>query len=182
MPSPDEERSPDPSSQSLDRLIEAAEASRRKTAAARQAREFRIIRFRSGGRDFAVPIDNVQRTERVPMITAVPRSPPYVRGVASLKGEVVCIFDLRRFLSGEEGVGPADATSLLVIGEGLRRIAVLSESLPDFERISVDEIMAVPSSEVEIYSGAVERDSSLVGLIDPAKLCDLIERRLGHGR
>ena len=165
----------------LDDLLDAADASRREAALPVRSGEFQIIRFRCGDRDFAVTIDAVERTERVPMVTPVPRSPSYVRGVATLRGEVVCVLDLRAYLAGEES-GIGDAKSLLVVTDGERRVGVLSESLPDFQRVHTDELMDLPPTELEVYAGAIEREGELVGIIDPVRLFDHIERRLLHAR
>lgn len=163
----------------LKELLEAAETSRQVRAVSQDVDEFQIIRFRCGEREFAVTIDVVERTERVPMVTPVPRSPTFIRGVANLRGGVVAVIDLRGFLSGEiRPEAPSEAKSLLVLGDGARRVGVLSDSLPDFQRVTQAETMSIPPTELEIYSCAVERDGQLVGIIDPSKLFDWIERRL----
>ncbi len=163
----------------LDALLESADAARASGGQAVREDDFQIIRFRTGGRDFAFEIDAVERTERVPMVTPVPRSPSYIRGVATLRGGVVCVLDLRHLLSGEQGTSPTDAKSLLVVCDGgERRLGLLSESLPDFQRVRGGETMAVPGAELDLYVGTIERDGQLVGVLDPGKLFDLIERRM----
>ncbi len=170
---PGDEREP------LDELLEAADAARADGGEASRPDDYQIIRFRTGGRDFAFEIDAVERTERVPLVTPVPRSPRYVRGVTTLRGSVVCIVDLRSFLSGEEGTSTPDAKSLLVVTDGgERRLGLLSETLPDFQRVRGGETMPVPSTELDIYVGTIEREGQLVGVLDPAKLFDLLERRM----
>lgn len=165
----------------VDDLLARADQERRTGGQHRAAEEFQIIRFVVGERPFAVPIDAVERTERVPTITAVPRAPAFVRGVASLRGGIVCVVDLHRLLSGQEGVS-GEVRSLLVLQDLTgRRIGVLSTSLPDFERIRRDQTMRAPAAEVDVYHGAVERDTELVGILDPAKLFDHVEKLLGDG-
>ena len=169
----------EPGSEPIDELLDAADVARRAPAESLTEQDFQIIRFKTGDREFAFTIDAVERTERIPLITSVPRSPAFIRGVATLRGGVVCVFDLRNFLAGAEGTSPADAKSMLVIRDHAgRRVGLLSETLPDFERVRGGETMGVPTTELDIYAGSIERDGKLVGLLDPGRLLDMVERRM----
>jgi purine-binding chemotaxis protein CheW len=161
-------------------LLARAERERQGGERGRAAEEYQIIRFVVGDRQVATTIDAVERTERVPTITAVPRAPAFVRGVASLRGGVVCVIDLYRLLTGQDG--PSDARSLLILQGGAgRRLALLSASLPDFERVRRDQTLRPPAADVAVYQGAVEREGGLVGIIDVGKLFDHVEGLLGDG-
>lgn len=150
-----------------------------------------MIRFRSGGKELAVVIDAVERTEQIPLLTGVPLAPAFVRGVASLRGGVVCVVDLRPLLEpGGEAAAAGEEKSLLVIHDGVRRIGVLCDDLPDFQRVGRGETLELPQDELEVYRGAlrvqrgrpeVGAPPELVGILDPSRLFDLVERRLHEG-
>ena len=65
------------------------------------------------------------------------------------------------------------------VSDGSRKLAVLSESLPDFERVFRKDNRGIPPSDIDIYASSVERDEHLVGILDPGKLFDYVEERLG---
>ncbi len=166
----------------VDDLLARAERERGGGGRARAAQEYQIIRFVVNERPFAVPIDAVERTERIPTITPVPRAPAFVRGVASLRGGIVCVVDLQRLLTGGDApTGQAPRSLLVLQDDAGRRLAVLSSSLPDFERVRRDQTMRAPAADVDVYHGAVERDTELVGILDPSKLFDHVEKLLGDG-
>lgn len=168
----------DQASDPTSELLEAASRARSGREAARGAeQQTQIIRFRAGRREFAIALDAVERTERLPTITPVPRSPAYVRGVASLRGDVVCVLDLAVFL---DGAPPAELKCLLIVSDGRRRLAVTSESLPDFQRITVGRLIPHPAADPDVYRAAIDQGGALVGMIDPARLFEAVERRLGH--
>ena len=99
--------------------------------------------------------------------------------VANLRGGVICVFDLVSFL--RSGEATHDAKSMLVVHDPTgRRLGVLSESLPDFQRVQAGETMAAPTSEGDIYLGTVERSGDLLGVIETTKLFDALQRRLGE--
>lgn len=62
----------------------------------------KYITFEVGQETYAVPMEVVREIVRVPELTRVPLSPPYVEGVANLRGEVLPVISLRRRLGLEE--------------------------------------------------------------------------------
>lgn len=161
-----------------DELVSRAEARRRAGTEAAKGRDVQIIRFTTGAGHFALPLEAVERTEPVPTMTPVPLAPAWIRGAASLRGGIVCVIDLQQLLSGE--ASGADGRSLIIVATGGRRLGVLSPTLPDFERVAAGDWVRAPQGERDVYVGAVERDGGLVGVIDPARLFELIDGQLGH--
>ena len=53
-----------------------------------------MLRMAVGGQDLAVPIDDVREILEVGRLTALPRTPDFVRGVMNLRGAVVPVIDL----------------------------------------------------------------------------------------
>lgn len=142
--------------------------------------ESQVIVFRQGGRELALPIEVVERTERMPAVTPVPRCPPFLRGVASLRGGVVAVVDLDLLIGS--GLSSAPARSLMVLVRDGRRLGLMSEALPDFVRVRASQRMPAPPSQPELYACVIERHFEPVGIIDPQKLFELVERRLASER
>ena len=161
-----------------DDLVAAGVRARRGRRQQTDEAEYQVIRFRIHQRELALPIDAVEWTERIPPIIPVPRVPDFITGVASLRGAVICVLDLRGLLENETAP-PNEARSLLIVSDGSRKLAVLSESLPDFERVFRKDNRGIPPSDIDIYASSVERDEHLVGILDPGKLFDYVEERLG---
>lgn len=140
-----------------------------------------VIVFRVAERELALPIESVERTERMPAVSAVPRCPAFLRGVASLRGGVVAVVDLGVLLGNREpDAPPPPARSLIVLAADGRRLGIQSESLPDFVRVKASERLPVPQANPDVYSAVIERHFDPVGLLDPQKLLDLIQRRLAE--
>ncbi|MBI3724813.1 chemotaxis protein CheW [bacterium] len=138
--------------------------------------EITLIRFELGGEQYAIRLEAVTKIERVPSIVAVPRTPPFVKGIASLRGEVVCVVDLRALLGAPSS--ESAPRGLLVLGEGPRRVAILSDVLPDYFRAKESGLVPAPHRGGDaILSSGFERDEGFVGVIDSKKLMDVLERR-----
>src|SRR5204863_5408726 len=78
---------------SWDELARAASARRGAPAAAEVLRQLLCVRV--DGSPYAVPVENVREIVRVRSITPIPRVASCVRGVISLRGEIIQVIDLR---------------------------------------------------------------------------------------
>lgn len=64
-------------------------------------RKDHYVIFTSAGSSYAVLETSVTEVSRIPKLTLVPRVPDWLRGVTSLRGEVLSVVDLRVFLGLE---------------------------------------------------------------------------------
>jgi purine-binding chemotaxis protein CheW len=120
-----------------------------------------FLTFVLGTEEYALPIGGVREVIKAPPITEVPRAPPGILGVITVRGEVVVIFDPRRKL----GL-PASA-----LPEGGRVIVVNAEH--GASGIVVDSVEGV----VRLPRGAIEaRPHGLGGAGGEAMLA------IGHHR
>src|SRR5207248_11329749 len=133
-----------------------------------------FIRFDIGGEHYAVPLDNVTKIGRVPTIVPVPRTPEFVKGIASLRGEIVTVVDLCAVL----GVATPEQTphGLLVLQDGTRRVGILSDGLPDYFRAQISTLTPAPSgrSSDALVAHAIEREQGIVAVLDVRKLMDVL--------
>jgi len=74
-------------------------------AGLRQARELKLVGFRVGGQELAVPIAQVQEVIRAVPATKLPTAPTHVLGIMNLRGRVVPLLAMDSLLdlAGEEG-------------------------------------------------------------------------------
>jgi len=63
--------------------------------------EIEVISFQLGGEIYGVRIECVREVLKPLQITPVPRAPDYLKGVTSLRGEIIPVFDLKKRLALE---------------------------------------------------------------------------------
>jgi purine-binding chemotaxis protein CheW len=73
----------------------------------------RFVLLTIAGTDYAIAEAFVTELERVPGITPVPRVPHWMRGVTNMRGDILSVIDMRRFLN-LDGAAPAAARLLVV--------------------------------------------------------------------
>lgn len=132
-----------------------------------------LLAFELAGSPYAIPVERVREIVRVREVTRVPLVPEWVRGVVTLRGEVVQVIDLRMRLGLP--VGPPDRRSRIIVlhGDDDRVTGVLVDSVREVLR--VDEEAFSPSGEGEV--GAVTelclQDGEFVSIIDVDRVLDL---------
>ena len=61
--------------------------------------DFKMVTFSLAGKDYAIDIMKVKEIAKAGHFTYVPNTLPFVLGVYNLRGDIIPIIDLRRFLT-----------------------------------------------------------------------------------
>jgi len=131
-----------------------------------------LLTFTIDGAPYAVPVESVREIVRVRPITPVPRVTRDVRGVISLRGEIIQVVDLRLRL-GLPAIEASRATRIIVVHTEDRLAGVLVDAVTEVLRVREDAIGPVAGGE----SGAVEalcaRGDAFVSMIDLDRILDV---------
>ena len=143
----------------------AREAARRREAGGDLADLQQFLTFTLDSAPYAIPVERVREIVRIRPITPVPRLPVDVRGVISLRGEIVQVVDLRHRL-GLETVEATRKTRIVIVhGAGGRVAGVLVDSVQ--EVYSVPEASLSPATgEAEVVESLCMRGEEFVSVVD----------------
>jgi purine-binding chemotaxis protein CheW len=134
-------------------------------------REFLV--FELSGDPYAVPVERVREIVRLRPITPMPRVPETVRGVISLRGEVIQVLDLRRRL-GMTSAEPTRRTRIVVMhGEDNRTTGLLVDAVNQVLRVAEDAISPAATGESDSVHALCAREDEFVSLIDLEKVLDV---------
>jgi purine-binding chemotaxis protein CheW len=128
---------------------------------------------------YALPIERVREIVRLRPITPVPRVPASVRGVISLRGEIVQVLDLRCRLEL-----PAIASGLdlrrhrivVLSGEDGQLAGVLVDRVSEVLRTPAAATRAPAARESDTVCALVPHGECFVSLFDVDRLLDLARR------
>jgi twitching motility protein PilI len=123
---------------------------------------WRGIGFRVGTRYLVSSINEVNEILTLPALTIVPGTRPWLLGVANVRGNLVPVVDLGRFLFGERTL-QTERSRLLVVRQGAGNVALL-----------VDEVFGQRTVDTEARRAAERED-------DP-RLSRFVEERVGEPR
>jgi purine-binding chemotaxis protein CheW len=133
----------------------------------------RLLRFRLDDAAYAVPVERVREIVRLRPITAVPRAPDAVRGVVSLRGEILQVIDLRVRL-GLPPREPGRAARIVVVHDGDGRVAgVLVDSVSEVLAVAEDAPRSPAPPETRAVEALYLHGGRFVSLIDLDRVLDV---------
>lgn len=122
------------------------------------------LSFILANEEYAVPITSLREIVRPIPITEVPRTPPYVLGVLTLRGAVLPVLDLRIRLGlpvGEE----QRAARILVIETDDGPAGILADRVAEVVRIGNEPLEPPPGAlgaGAELLNGIIRRDGRML--------------------
>lgn len=135
------------------------------------------LTFRIGNEDFALDVANAREILEFTVVTKVPRTPEYMRGVINLRGSVVPVVDMRlKFgLSETEKTINTCVIVVEVILEGTITImGALVDSVQEVFELEPDQIEPPPrigtKLNTEFIKGMGRRNDHFIILLDVDKL------------
>ena len=160
-----------PTSGSWDELARAAASRRGGQAPAEVLRQLLCVRI--DGAPYAVPVENVREIVRVRAITPIPRTVSSVRGVISLRGEIIQVIDLRlRLRLAPAAV--AKSNRIVVVQSDADRVAgVLVDEVREVLRVPESAIGSPPAGEAGIVAALCTHGAEFVSIVDPERLLEV---------
>ena len=132
-----------------------------------------LLSFQLEGASYALPVECVREIVRIRPITPMPRVPEDVRGVISLRGEIVQVIDLRRRLSLPPAA-PSHASRIIVVqDEDGRAAGMLVDAVSEVLRVTEDAILPAPPGESGVVEELCVRGDDFVSLIDLPRVLEI---------
>jgi len=109
----------------------------------------KYLTFRLAEEEYGLEILKVREIMGMMEITAVPRTPEFVRGVINLRGNVIPVIDLR--LKFEmEAIEQTEETCIIVVDVEGMEMGIVVDRVSEVLDIDVDEIQDAPSFGVSV--------------------------------
>lgn len=113
-----------------------------------QTRDGKYLTFSLGGEDYGIAIMKIKEIIGMLPVTSVPRTPPFVKGVINLRGQVIPVISLRLKFDLRE-VDYNERTSIIVVEkvgeESTALIGVVVDSVCEVINIRGDDIEDSPA-------------------------------------
>ncbi|MDF2675107.1 MAG: purine-binding chemotaxis protein CheW [Clostridiales bacterium] len=121
-----------------------------------------IVVFTLGLEKFALETQLISGIEKVLNITRVPNTQNYIRGLANLRGNIITIIDLKKYLNMENIM---NEENVIILQSGDERIGLMVDSVHEVVEITND--MLEKSSDPDDYiKGIVNFKEYIVTLLE----------------
>ena len=133
------------------------------------------ITFVLAGQEYALDASDIQEIIRIPEIQRRVEVEDYIRGAANLRGELVTIVDLRRYMGLPRKEPDSDARVIILRGD--LPCGILVDGVREVIHFAADQLLPIPDFDRgrfhEVFSGVISlSDQRHVIQINPQNLFD----------
>jgi purine-binding chemotaxis protein CheW len=132
----------------------------------------RLLVFRVGAERFGLDLRSVDEVIDAPAVQSIPDASRTILGVATIRGELITLYDPRPLLRVE---GRLDGAALLFMRDD-RRVGLAIDDVYDAVAIDEAEFLKAPRGGADasdgILVGLVRRGGELIGILDANALLD----------
>jgi purine-binding chemotaxis protein CheW len=127
-----------------------------------------------GADPYALPVERVREIVRMRSITPVPRVPAAVRGVLSLRGEIVQVIDLRSRLGMPPNPDDAPRRRIVVLnGEEGQLTGLLVDRVSEVLRLRDEELRPPAARDAATVSALAPHGEGFLSVFDVERVLDL---------
>ena len=127
-----------------------------------------LVVFALGNEEYALPIQQVQEIIRYSEPRAVSSAEPWIRGVISLRGKIVPVFDLgvRIGVHAE----PGEDQKIVIIETASGTAGVIVDEVEEVLTVDADQLDEIPGAGSDAIDAIAKIDDRLVVLLTPDRL------------
>ena len=132
-----------------------------------------LLTFTLDGDPYAIPVEWAREIVRLRVITPMPRVPAEIRGVISLRGEIVQVLDLCLRL-GVQVREPTRSSRVIVLhGDHGSVTGLLVDSVREVARVAEEAIQTPPSGESDSVEALCRQNGEFISLLNMERVLDL---------
>lgn len=131
-----------------------------------------LVVFSLGEEEYALPIADVHEIIRYTEPRSVASSVSWVRGVISLRGKIVPVYDLAARL-GCAGSEDAAEQKIVIVEAATQLAGVIVDDVAEVITVDADQLERLPSADEAAIDAIVKLDDRLIVLLSPAGLFGL---------
>jgi len=136
-----------------------------------------LLGFMLADEHYALDILEIKEIVRLHAITPVPRTPPWIKGIVTLRGVIVPIFDLRGRLGLAE-IEHGPETRIVIVYRGEEFAGLIVDRITQVMRLPVESIEPPPQTigqvEAEYLRGVARFRDQLVILLNLARVVEAV--------
>lgn len=134
-----------------------------------------LIVFRLGDEEYGLQIGQIKEVVPTPHITRLPQTPPYVKGVANIRGNIIAVVDLEEKFGLKQESDEAANNYTLVVESDEVKMGVLVRELPNTLNVKQSQIedsaniIQDGGAEQSYIKGIVKLEDRLIIMLDVFK-------------
>lgn len=132
-----------------------------------------FVGMRLGKEIYGIPIEKTREVTRFLQIASIPGTDAYIMGLMNLRGEILCVVDIRVLLNMGNTI-PSENNQIVIIKTSEGPVGVFCNEITDIYSVSkkaIETPLSTLSSEISSYiQGQVQIKDGLMGILDIERL------------
>ena len=142
-------------------MAEIQSASAQKPKRVKPAELVQLIVFRLGDEDYGIRIEQVKEVTMTPEVARMPKTPPFIKGIVNLRGDIIAILDLEeRFHLRPAGRALPEKTYTVAVEAADYTLGLVVREVPRPFTLPLSQIEPAP----EFVQDVNTRDKYLEGI------------------
>jgi purine-binding chemotaxis protein CheW len=129
-----------------------------------------LVVFNLGEEEYALPISDVHEIIRYTEPRSVASSIGWIRGVISLRGKIVPVYDLAARLGDDRAPDAAQQKKIVIVETDERMAGIVVDDVSEVLTLATDQVESVPSAAEPAIEAIARIDDRLIVLLRPAGL------------
>jgi len=138
---------------------------------------FQLVVFSMGGQHYALKITLVREILNSVKITPAPNMPWFCPGIINLRGDIIPVFDFRRYLRLERPTGGAENV-FVIVSYGGSAFCFIADSVIDTVKTPEKGIVQLEVPQ-ECIQGFVQIGSRMIMVFNPDDMIHAVETEIG---
>jgi len=134
-----------------------------------------LIVFRLGDEEYGLQIGQIKEVVPTPHITRLPQTPPYVKGVANIRGNIIAVVDLEEKFDLKQDANDDANNYTLVVESDEVKMGILVRELPNTLNVKQSQIedssniIQDEGADQSYIKGIVKLEDRLIIMLDVFK-------------
>jgi purine-binding chemotaxis protein CheW len=150
------------------------------TTKAAVGQRMQLIIFRLGSEEYGMPIDQIKEVVLTPRVARIPQTPPHIKGVANIRGNIIAIMDLglKFGLASAQAEEESAGHYSLVLASEKFKVGILVREVPNTLAINTADIdsssnfIQYTSLDNNCITGVVKAGKRMIILLDMLKMME----------
>lgn len=137
----------------------------------------KVVVFRCGNEDYAIPVDHVVSIEKLEQINPIPHLPNYFLGLMKIRGELVPIVDFEQILYGRSASSDEQVRVIVLQTEDMfiGLLVLEAKEILDIANEDLKQIGLVNYSKTQYFSSVANLENRVITIIDPSILVRTVD-------
>ncbi len=148
-----------------------------------ETKEITLLSFQIQGNTFAVNALMVDHILEVPsQITMVPNSPPYMKGIINLHGNIIPVADLRIMMGHEEFTDNQDNSIIVINPLGNQEsvigllVDIVQEVIETNRKVLKETVLEGKKGMIDTFEGTLLMNREFIHIINMNNLTEILEK------